>query len=238
MKVYIKGFKKPLAVTGALLRKDDDNLVLIEDGVRKTIPRNKIAWVEEAEQAEPKAAGPIKNVTREDIREVIRSQIKKPEPVPVSLTDLNIFISGAEDASLSIRVPEDVLTGDHYTPALSKEISKNSEVRAIMDRGIIFDGVPTISGHNLYIKTRKLKETVSGAGASLQNIGLLAKAFQKPDKQYRSDFTMMGVGGRDTVESPWQGPVKLSEENPDVHSPSETDGGEGEDSPRVSGVPR
>lgn len=229
LKVYVSGFDAPFSIVGEFIREDERYLYLNDNGIKKKIPIRNIVLIEDAsellEAVEEKPVEPPA-IQEDTIRSVIAQQVQRQQqrkvpPVSASNTDPNInpkktsvliAVSGVMEENFTIEVNDAALTGNSFNPMLHAEISMHPKVKAIMTNGVIYDGVPTVSNNTIHIKTRHAKDLANNAGKILGQAGILGKLasspviksglFQRPNKEYRSDFAT-NVSG--VTSSPFEG---------------------------------
>lgn len=157
--------------------------------------------------------------------------------------EVNVMVSGAANKKLTIEVPEYIMSAGSYSPNIAKHISLSPDIKALMEGGIIFDGLPEVNGNNIYIKTKHLKDSVSSLS---KNLGLANKIngamgmFQKPNANFETDFSMGSRSDADfgISHSPFEGQVLLSDEEVTDASPEqESTSDQGEPEPTVQDVP-
>lgn len=238
MKVYLKGFKRPYAVVGTYVSEDERYLFLYDGDIRRRIPHDNIVHIEDFTEVvmESPAEEPVATQRetpkqpespKEKFQALVNEKMRQRKSVnqgPAKALDeitvrrdVNIVISGAVERSLKLSIPESVIDDQKYTPALMKEIALNREIKAIMENGIIFDGVPTVSGDNIYINTKNLTETAGAKlGAATKLAGITQAAanigkFAPPNKVFNTDFSMTTKRVDDfaIAGSPFDGPVPL-----------------------------
>ena len=167
--------------------------------------------VDAAKQIKP----PV-TTTREELMEKIGNKLNLTTPsIEESKrenVEVNVTVTGAVTKSISLEMPLDTIEKG-LSPTMMKFISMSPEVKGIMEGGIILDGVPEVSGRNIYLKTKALKETVKNLG---QTVGLASKmggvvsAFQKPTGNSPTDFSTIDNSDFSIPKSPFEGPVLLN----------------------------
>jgi hypothetical protein len=179
----------------------------------------------------PPPTHPKTRFTPEGLQSLLKKNVKKvaPDAEPVvGPKSLNIVVTGAVEKTLTMTTDKVPWIPNVYTPALSKSIASNPQIKALMDNGVIFDGKPTVSGDNIYIKTRLLQEQVNKTMGGLAGISKIAqtvssggeKNFPKPEKLYDNSFATDDFA---ITHSPFDGPVLLRGED-DEGSTDQEDG--------------
>lgn len=137
-------------------------------------------------------------------------------------TFVNVIVTGADDKTISLEIPESSFTPNEYNASLAKELSKNEEIKSLLDKGIVFDGPPSVVGKNIYVKTKTLSEKVSGVGDKMELVSALHKAgnrFMQPEKNYQTDFSMTAKTDLNGIpHNPFDGPVLIDDLKPPVSS--------------------
>lgn len=157
------------------------------------------------------------------------------EPIDTHTMVVNVVVSGAEDKSILVEVPSSSFVPNQYSPTLAKELAKNLEMKSILENGIIFDGAPQVIGTNVYIKTKRMMDTVVSAVdkmGSLSKINNIVSGFSKPAKTYITDFAVNDAKVA-IPHSPFDGPLQIHEAD-DADSSDQSSAGEGQDSGEVS----
>lgn len=130
--------------------------------------------------------------------------------------DLNIIVSGVVQDTFKINVPGNSFAPNIYTPSLAKEVALHPDVKRIMDGGIIFSGVPTVVGDTIHIETARLSDRIKSAAEGVSLASKVADSmakFKKPDRAFSSEFSMLGKTQFAFKNSPFSGPVPLSDDD-------------------------
>jgi hypothetical protein len=156
------------------------------------------------------------------------------EPVNVSTMIVNVVVSGAEEKSIQVEVPVSSFVPNQYSPTLAKELAKNLEMKTLLETGVVFDGPPQVIGTNVYIKTKKITDTMTNMAdkmGMMSKISSITSGFIKPNKNYVTDFSANSKTA--IADSPFEQPI-LIDEDQDADSSFESTTGEEEDSGNLS----
>lgn len=245
LKVYLKGFDRPISVIGNLLFEDEKYLVLKHIDIKRKILWENVLYIEDVGffESDPvdKQSAPVPSTEQKDrtLQDLISDAVKRKvdlqkqgvrepksgqpagpgfqdnitnaigmqavtqrEPEQqvhydkTDLTDINIFLTGHKQETLSVKVPKGVLTGG-YNPALAQEIFGQDIVKSVMGDFVI-SGVPRVDGNNVYFETRStadVKEKLNTAGSMLTttlNAGQNMAQKPKPSLALDENFSIPG----------------------------------------------
>lgn len=237
MKVYLKGFNRPISIIGEPVFEDERFFVIQNDLFRRKILWDNILYFEEIIDAtkaqvssteqniiqDPKIQNLIKQAVElksrkvsPDVKSSIKHDLNVSQIEPEELVhagdnqetkEITVVFSGFKTDSITIAVPASIINGS-YSPSLGKEIFSNPSIQGIMGDFVVV-GKPTVKGNNVYFETKSAQDLKSKVDAIGSMMGTVAKASNTMNK-YGQMPSMSLDNSFSMSASPFEKPVLFS----------------------------
>jgi len=204
---------------------DDYENVELDLEPEKSVPSKEAVASKPAEKVSPPAKPSNKPFNLGELRKTFRDGRRNgqiPELPEESSSNeeisINVVVTGAEQRNFSILMLEGSFMPDQYSASLAKELSKDLEIKSMLDRGVVFDGPPSVINRNVYIKTKTLASQFSDITDKMALAGKLhevGQKFMQPEKSYQTDFAMNMEDKVSAIpHSPFDAPILLEDITP------------------------
>lgn len=141
------------------------------------------------------------------------------------MVTLNVILTGAVSENTEVSIKARDFQPDRYNTSLLTAVAANTVVRSTLADGAMFDGVPKVSGNNVYVKIKKSSESLDkmtqGIGLASKVAGLMNKASPPMTKEYGNSFSISAANNSFGIQSsPFDEPIlmdpsKATDENID-----------------------